>query len=923
MDPAVVRALHDAFKRALYDPAMLEVMQQLNQQPAYRDSQEYREWARATYAKEKSLIEALGLMAKETEHPPPWPGGALPACPNIPDCPLKQMRNPCLLSPSAPHHNARLSDRARLRGPAPCDGVSTWQAMKGIIRAGMAGRGPPRPSWTRGSGRPTSLTLGVSWAWACGDGDRGARGAGSGPGAECRALGIHLPHAIYQEVPFPGRTARGASIAYPNDPVNTGHALLILQEAGLITLKPDAGVKATLRDVTANPRKLRFRELEGSIVARALDDVDAAVIYPGFVAVAGVKPESALYAEKDSARYAIRWVTRPENAQDPRLLKFIASTQGSEEVARHAATPLPRPDRLPLAGTGGLTHDQADPAQRLRHEYRRAHRPRLLGPSARPIAQLPRPGLLGRAGGHPGTRQVRRPVPGRHAGRGGRPGKRSRHHAARSGAGADERSHAAGFAMPTPPGIMGFGVTANLSHALLPYLFARSHVHADHSDARPHRLDTSSPATGTAPPARSARPWPRARRPPYAMARRIHWKRALTLWEGSWDDDAVRVGPRAPRVHRSRQGARAAPTKGPTTATRGAPLWGGGPNLRPQRTPVLYQAGAPAGDSALPPPQRNAVCSERGAQPAVCDIVAALRKAAQGAGRHRDDIKVFAMATVIVGQTDAQALGKARRIRALCQPHGRAGPLRQPGSYRLLAPWSGRADTGPIHAGHPNPARFHHHAQRANLDGAQTAGTDAERLPPAAHRGHPKPWPTRLAPWSARRDIDGFNLTRLVAHESLRDFVDLVVPRACNRRGALSKNLRARHAAREAVRARRPPPASHSGGPPRAAAGRLTQREKTRPRPGMARAAPLPRPRAKSAAGRRFLLDWLPTPPPAFMAAPPMPQEASPSAANIAKDVAGRQSWRTRLAARRPPARGSAGPPAPTKVSAQDPAPRC
>ena len=72
------------------------------------------------------------------------------------------------------------------------------------------------------------------------------------------------------------------------------------------------GTKATLRDVTANPRKLRFRELEGSIVARALDDVDAAVIYPGFVAVAGVKPESALYAEKDSSRYAIRWVTRPE-----------------------------------------------------------------------------------------------------------------------------------------------------------------------------------------------------------------------------------------------------------------------------------------------------------------------------------------------------------------------------------------------------------------------------------------------------------------------------------------------------------------------------------------------------------------------------------------------------------------------------------
>ena len=71
----------------------------------------------------------------------------------------------------------------------------------------------------------------------------------------------------------------GAAIAYPNDPVNTGHALLIRRKPASSRL-PDVGTKATLRDVTANPRKLRFRELEGSIVARALDDADAAVIYP-------------------------------------------------------------------------------------------------------------------------------------------------------------------------------------------------------------------------------------------------------------------------------------------------------------------------------------------------------------------------------------------------------------------------------------------------------------------------------------------------------------------------------------------------------------------------------------------------------------------------------------------------------------------
>jgi len=64
MDPKVVRILHDAFKQALFSPRSMEVMQQLNQEPAYRDSDDYREWAVATYAKDKKLIEHLGLMAK-------------------------------------------------------------------------------------------------------------------------------------------------------------------------------------------------------------------------------------------------------------------------------------------------------------------------------------------------------------------------------------------------------------------------------------------------------------------------------------------------------------------------------------------------------------------------------------------------------------------------------------------------------------------------------------------------------------------------------------------------------------------------------------------------------------------------------------------------------------------------------------------
>jgi len=63
MDPAVVKVLHDAFKKALFDPASMEVMKQLNQEPAYKGSEEYKQWAEATFVKDKVLIEQLGLMA--------------------------------------------------------------------------------------------------------------------------------------------------------------------------------------------------------------------------------------------------------------------------------------------------------------------------------------------------------------------------------------------------------------------------------------------------------------------------------------------------------------------------------------------------------------------------------------------------------------------------------------------------------------------------------------------------------------------------------------------------------------------------------------------------------------------------------------------------------------------------------------------
>jgi tripartite-type tricarboxylate transporter receptor subunit TctC len=64
MDPAVMKTLHDAFKKAMDDPRHQEVLEQLNQQLWYRSGEDYRKWAADTFNRDKMLIERLGLAQK-------------------------------------------------------------------------------------------------------------------------------------------------------------------------------------------------------------------------------------------------------------------------------------------------------------------------------------------------------------------------------------------------------------------------------------------------------------------------------------------------------------------------------------------------------------------------------------------------------------------------------------------------------------------------------------------------------------------------------------------------------------------------------------------------------------------------------------------------------------------------------------------
>lgn len=93
-----------------------------------------------------------------------------------------------------------------------------------------------------------------------------------------------------------------ATIAIPNDPTNSGRALLLFHRIGLIKLKDPTDLHATAFDIVENPKKLKFKQLEAAQLPRVIDDVDAAIINGGYALNAGFYPtrDSILLEDKDS-----------------------------------------------------------------------------------------------------------------------------------------------------------------------------------------------------------------------------------------------------------------------------------------------------------------------------------------------------------------------------------------------------------------------------------------------------------------------------------------------------------------------------------------------------------------------------------------------------------------------------------------------
>jgi YaeC family lipoprotein len=118
----------------------------------------------------------------------------------------------------------------------------------------------------------------------------------------------------------------------PNDPTNEGRALLLLQAAGLIKLDPKSGITATPIDITENPKKLKFKELEAASLPRILQDVDAAAINGNYAIPAGLNASShGLFVENASSPYVNVIAVKAGNEKSAKIQALVNALK-SEKV---------------------------------------------------------------------------------------------------------------------------------------------------------------------------------------------------------------------------------------------------------------------------------------------------------------------------------------------------------------------------------------------------------------------------------------------------------------------------------------------------------------------------------------------------------------------------------------------------------------
>ncbi len=244
------------------------------------------------------------------------------------------------------------------------------------------------------------------------------------------------------------------------------------------------------------------------------------------------------------------------------------------------------------------------------------------------------------------------------------------------------------------------------------------------------------------------------------------------LWEKSWDDDAV-VRDKASGVFTDPARVHPINHKGRHYTVPGIHLC----EPSPQRTPLLYQAGASPRGVAFAARHAEATFVSGPSKKIVKQYVDQARAATAAAGRDGEALLVYAQALIITAPTTQEARAKL----ADYEQH-----VNIEAALTLLSGWTG--------------VDFSTFDPDATIDYIDTdAGRSALASLSAADPS--KTWTVReaalfiglggrgpiivgdpfevadqLESWLDATGIDGFNLAFAVAHDSMRDVVDLVVP---------------------------------------------------------------------------------------------------------------------------------------------------
>ena len=244
------------------------------------------------------------------------------------------------------------------------------------------------------------------------------------------------------------------------------------------------------------------------------------------------------------------------------------------------------------------------------------------------------------------------------------------------------------------------------------------------------------------------------------------------LWEHSWEPDAV--------VADQARGVYADPTKVHAIGHHGAYFKVPGIHLcepSPQRTPVLYQAGASSRGLVFAGTHAECVFIAAPTETVQKKAVDGIRAAVIAAGRQADDVLVYGQALIVVAPTTVEAQAKFADYRAHVDIEG---------ALTLLSGWTGidfsTVDPDAIIEYMENDAGRTALASFSSADpsrrwtvreAAQFVGLGG-RSP--VFIGSPAEVADDLIAWQQRTGIDGYNLTFAVMPETFDDVIDLVVP---------------------------------------------------------------------------------------------------------------------------------------------------